>query len=898
MSSKSKDNKKSKDKKDPEPVKSSVDLEVEEIQLLTERIRNEAPESGSQLRKDEPIRFDSLPLSKKTLEALSLAKLETATEIQAAAIPHAIAGRDILGAAKTGSGKTLAFVVPMLEKLYRERWTTEDGLAAIIITPTRELALQIFEVLRTVGKKHSFSAGLVTGGKKEFEGEQERVVRMNILVATPGRLLQHFEQTSGFDASTLMVLILDEADRILDMGFKTQLDSILDYLPTYRQTMLFSATQTKSVKDLARLSLKKPEYLAVHAEDKESTPKQLIQNYIICPLEKKLDTLFSFIKSHLKSKMIIFFSTCSQVRFVYECFRGMQPGIVLTALHGKIKQEKRTLIFMDFLKRDSACMLATDIAARGLDFPNVDWVIQADAPEDSAMYIHRVGRTARYNANGRGLLLVMPNEEEQIIKTLHENNIPIKKLTVNSKRTFSVTSMASSLLAANPEFRLLAKKAFCGYLRSIQLLPLHPVLNIKALPCDAFATSLGLPFTPDVPVLHQQQTIKKANDNEEEKAPNMDEVRGEIRDKKNVNRTLDKLKKQIKEAKEAKKKAREEAKRAKELGLEPPPMPKDDSDSDEDLVTRKSKDKKPKKAQSITELKKSVESKKSALAAQENDDEDEFLVVKQVHNWGDDNNGEEGEAMDIANDDNLLLEATKSDKKVKPLKIKVTKDGRVKTNIKGTTSNKVVFDEDGEEIDNTISLVKKTEVDESVGERIQEYTTKIKQKVDAKREEDNLREKQRIKDKKLKLKQDIKEAQQEKLLAAGKGYGENTAMLSNPVVETAEYGEYDEGSQSDDESDASSVYDGRGKVSYSSKHANDDDSSDSDSDSDEEQIVKGSLKKKITTNKRSRNDSESDDSSDSESSDSDNDRYKKKKTNKTLSDQEKLVLQMIEGKKH
>jgi ATP-dependent RNA helicase DDX10/DBP4 len=218
----------------------------------------------------EPVAFDTMALSQSTKAALKAAKLVTATEIQAAAIPHASAGRDILGAAKTGSGKTLAFVVPVIEKLFRERWSYEDGLAGIIITPTRELALQIFDVIRTVGSKHQLSAGIVTGGKKGYEMEQEKVVRMNILVATPGRLLQvtkilpvclmldcwtdisivclqHLEQTPNFSASQLQVLVLDEADRILDLGFRQQLDQILEYLPP-RQTMLFSATQTKSVK--------------------------------------------------------------------------------------------------------------------------------------------------------------------------------------------------------------------------------------------------------------------------------------------------------------------------------------------------------------------------------------------------------------------------------------------------------------------------------------------------------------------------------------------------------------------------------------------------------------------------------------------------------------------------
>ena len=183
------------------------------------------------------------------------------------------------------------------------------------------------------------------------------------------------------------------------------LDGIISYLPT-RQTLLFSATQTKSVKDLARLSLNNPEYIAVHAAEESTTPSQLLQHYVVVPLQEKMDTLYSFIKMHLHSKMIVFFSTCSQVpaillppmlffwdcaitilqvRFAYDLFCAMQPGIPLTSLHGKIKQERRTIIYKDFLRRKSACLLATDIAARGLDFPDVDWVVQMDAPEDSAM---------------------------------------------------------------------------------------------------------------------------------------------------------------------------------------------------------------------------------------------------------------------------------------------------------------------------------------------------------------------------------------------------------------------------------------------------------------------------------------------------------------------------------
>lgn len=682
---------------------------------------------------------------------MKVSKLEVATEIQAAAIPHALAGRDILGAAKTGSGKTLSFIVPILEKLYREHWSQGDGLGAIVISPTRELALQIFEVLRTVGRRHQFSAGLVTGGKKELEGEQERIVRMNILIATPGRLLQHLEQTSGFDASNIHILVLDEADRILDMGFRSQLDSILEYLSVHRQTLLFSATQTKSVKDLARLSLKQPEYLSVHVEDEEVTPKQLVQNYVVCQLPEKLDVLFSFLKSHLKSKMIVFFSTCAQVRFVYECFCGMQPGIPLSALHGKVKQQRRTMIYMDFLKKSSACLLATDIAARGLDFPNVDWVIQLDAPEDAAMYIHRVGRTARYTATGRALLMLLPHEEEPVVQALSTANVPIKKLTVNPNRKFSVATEAAALLAAQPEARLSAKKAFSSYLRSIQLLPHYPVRDIQTLPLDEFATSLGLPLTPELPMV--QATAVEAG-------------REEVRGKKNVNRQLDKLKKQIKQAKEAKKKVREEAIKAKDSASSVVvPEVIEDSDDDDDLLGKQHK-KKPK----LDKLSKTIAAAKPRSSLAKNVDEDDesgddFLTVKQVHRWneGGGDATSVSDAMEVENANDTPLpqhdEAIISKKKQKKMEVKIAKDGIIKVK-NAAAPKKTTFNDDGQAVTNpSLTLLSSSSMDEdNVDRRISAYTTSIKERVDAGRGEDEQRDKQRLKEQRLKRKQVVREA--------------------------------------------------------------------------------------------------------------------------------------------
>ena len=254
--------------------------------------------------------------------------------------------------------------------------------ALSIISPTRELAIQIFDVLRKIGRYHTFSAALVIGGG-DLKEQQERLGRMNILVCTPGRMLQHMDQTAAFEVGNLQVLVLDEADRIMDMGFQSSVDAIIEHLPKERQTLLFSATQTKKVSDLARLNLRDPEYVAVHEAAASSTPSALQQHYVVVPLSKKLDTLFGFIRANLKAKIIVFFSSAKQVRFAYETFRHLQPGIPLLHLHGRQKLSARLDITSKFSASKNSCIFATDVVARGLDFPAVDWVIQLDCPEDA-----------------------------------------------------------------------------------------------------------------------------------------------------------------------------------------------------------------------------------------------------------------------------------------------------------------------------------------------------------------------------------------------------------------------------------------------------------------------------------------------------------------------------------
>ncbi len=455
--------------------------------------------------------FTDLPLSQTTASGLESSHFKTLSDIQQKAIPLALKGSDILGAAKTGSGKTLAFLIPVLENLYRRRWTELDGLGSLILSPTRELAIQIFEVLRKIGRYHTFSAGLVIGGKS-LQEERERLGRMNILVCTPGRMLQHMDQTAAFEIDNLQMLVLDEADRIMDMGFQSTVDAIVEHLPKERQTLLFSATQTKKVSDLARLSLRDPEYVSVHEAASSATPSTLQQNYIITPLPDKLDTLWSFLRTNLKSKILVFLSSGKQVRFVYESFRHMQPGIPLLHLHGRQKQTARLDITTKFSATKNACLFATDVVARGLDFPAVDWVIQSDCPEDADTYIHRVGRTARYERNGRAVLFLEPSEEEGMLKRLEQKKVPIERINVRQKKQQSIKSQQQNMCFKDPELKYLGQKAFVSYVRSIHLQKDKEIFKLKELPLEEFASSLGLPGAPKIKFLKgdNAKTLKNA----------------------------------------------------------------------------------------------------------------------------------------------------------------------------------------------------------------------------------------------------------------------------------------------------------------------------------------------------------------------------------------------------
>ncbi|KAI3402749.2 DBP4 [Candida oxycetoniae] len=481
--------------------------EEEEQKILKERVEKYCPDTDE----NSLNQFKDLPITQNTLRGLNESSFVSLTDIQKKTIPIALKGEDLMGTARTGSGKTLAFLIPVIEILHRNDITEFDGLAALIVSPTRELAVQIFEVLAKIGKYNSFSAGLVTGGK-DVQYEKERISRMNILVGTPGRISQHLNESVGMETANLQVLVLDEADRCLDMGFRKQIDNILTHLPPTRQTLLFSATQSDSVQDLARLSLTNPKRINNSSDsDISAVPESLDQYYIKVPLHEKLDVLWSFIKSHLKSKILVFFSSSKQVQYAYETFRTLQPGISLMKLYGRHKQTSRLETTVKFSKAQHACLFATDIVARGLDFPAIDWVVQVDCPEDVATYVHRVGRSARFGREGKSLLMLLPSEEEGMLKRMKSHHIEPKLMTIKQKSKKSIKPQLQSLCFKDPVIKNLGQRAFIAYFRSIYIQPNKDVFKVEDLPVEEYAASLGLPGAPRIKIKGGEKNKEKKN---------------------------------------------------------------------------------------------------------------------------------------------------------------------------------------------------------------------------------------------------------------------------------------------------------------------------------------------------------------------------------------------------
>eukprot|EP00903_Cladosiphon_okamuranus_P017526 g16141.t1 len=417
----------------------------------------------------------------------------------AQAIPPLLSGEDLVGAAKTGSGKTLAFLVPVLECMHKVKWSHRNGTGCIIISPTRELSLQTYGVLRDVVETGNMKQthGLLIGGANR-RAEAERLVKgVNVLVVTPGRLLDHLQNTKGFLFRNMQMLVIDEADRILEQGFEEEMHQIIKLLPKDRQTMLFSATQTKKVEDLARLSIKnKPVYVGVDDTEQESTVDGLEQGYVVCPSDKRFLLLFTFLKKNRKKKIMVFFSSCNSVKFHSELLNYID--IPVMDIHGRQKQQKRTTSFFQFCKQDTGVLLCTDVAARGLDIPAVDWIIQFDPPDQTAEYIHRVGRTARgQSGKGRALLFLLP-EEVGFLRYLRAAKAKLNEYEFPVKKVVNVQSQLSRLIEKNYYLNKSAREAYRSYLLAYSSHSLKNIYDVHELDLQAVARAFGFTVPPRV----------------------------------------------------------------------------------------------------------------------------------------------------------------------------------------------------------------------------------------------------------------------------------------------------------------------------------------------------------------------------------------------------------------
>jgi ATP-dependent RNA helicase RhlE len=347
--------------------------------------------------------FNALGLAPELLRAVSEEGYEQPTPIQQETIPLALAGRDLVGSAQTGTGKTAAFLLPILQRLAAEG--RPHTLRALILAPTRELAEQVLQSARAYGRHLSVSATAIYGGVG-MEPQTRALARgVDIVVATPGRLLDHMER-GHLDYSRLEVLVLDEADRMLDMGFAPDVRRILAALPEERQTMLFSATISAEVDALARQAMSG--HASVEIGRRAQTAEGIEHVIVATDKLKKRDVLAAILKAKPAGQTLVFTRTKYGADKLVTYLR--RAGLAAHAIHGDKAQSHRTRTLDAFRQGTTDILVATDIAARGIDVDGIRMVVNFDVPNDAEVYVHRVGRTARAGARGLALTLLSPDE--------------------------------------------------------------------------------------------------------------------------------------------------------------------------------------------------------------------------------------------------------------------------------------------------------------------------------------------------------------------------------------------------------------------------------------------------------------------------------------------------------
>ncbi|CAM9673398.1 unnamed protein product, partial [Ascophyllum nodosum] len=360
-------------------------------------------------------RFADQPLCSPTKRALAeVLRYETMTKVQQGAIPPALAGNDLLAKAKTGTGKTLAFLLPAVEGVARTPRSRRQGISVLIVSPTRELAQQIADEAKQVLTFHDIGLLCVVGGtniKADIRGFRANPPP-DILVATPGRLNDHLEN-HGLAPSmqSLAFLVFDEADQLLEMGFRPAIEAIMNYLPRRerRQTLLFSATMPTDVEQIARVALKDRYEFVDCVGREENTHQHVPQEFTVCTQENQVQELCQLLRDNMDAdpqghKIIVFFTTARLTQFYAELCNFM--GFSVLEIHSRKSQGHRTKVTERFRNGRGLIMFTSDVSARGMDYPDVSAVLQVGLPSDKAQYIHRLGRTARAGKAGHGVLLL------------------------------------------------------------------------------------------------------------------------------------------------------------------------------------------------------------------------------------------------------------------------------------------------------------------------------------------------------------------------------------------------------------------------------------------------------------------------------------------------------------
>ncbi|WP_077624162.1 DEAD/DEAH box helicase [Sediminibacillus massiliensis] len=345
--------------------------------------------------------FKSLGISSSIMKALEKMGFEEATPIQEQTIPLGLQGKDVIGQAQTGTGKTAAFGIPMIEKIEQDM----KKIQGLVIAPTRELAIQVGEEIHRLGRFKGVRTLPVYGG--QHMDRQIRALREgpHIVVATPGRLLDHIRRKT-INISNVHTAVLDEADEMLNMGFIDDIRDILKAIPEQRQTLLFSATMPKEIREIATTLMKKPEEVKVKA--KEMTVENIDQYYVEVNEKQKFDTLTNLLDIHAPELAIIFGRTKKRVDEVTE---GLQArGFRAEGIHGDLTQGKRMSVLNKFKNSRIEILVATDVAARGLDISGVTHVYNFDVPQDPESYVHRIGRTGRAGKTGEATSFITPRE--------------------------------------------------------------------------------------------------------------------------------------------------------------------------------------------------------------------------------------------------------------------------------------------------------------------------------------------------------------------------------------------------------------------------------------------------------------------------------------------------------